>query len=217
MPAHYDFPPHGPYSHDPRLSQSPAYLPSTSRPTSVGILRPSPWPISTGLDRPHDPDDEERTPIARYPPSTHYAPPFAEDPPVGAKYECQYCGKGFNRPSSLKIHLNSHTGEKPFVCPLEGCGRSFSVLSNMRRHARVHTQPTGKEKEGLSDTNDDPSKTGGLSEHSPFGLHKNGGDPKWHQRRGSIASTSSSASRRSRSQSSEDEEDDERPEKRSRQ
>ncbi|KAF9010493.1 hypothetical protein BDQ17DRAFT_1187279, partial [Cyathus striatus] len=55
------------------------------------------------------------------------------------KYECSYCGKGFTRPSSLKIHLNSHTGEKPFVCPVENCGRSFSVLSNMRRHARVHT------------------------------------------------------------------------------
>ncbi|KDQ53471.1 hypothetical protein JAAARDRAFT_89965, partial [Jaapia argillacea MUCL 33604] len=54
------------------------------------------------------------------------------------KYECSYCGKGFNRPSSLKIHLNSHTGEKPFQCPHEGCGRTFSVLSNMRRHARGH-------------------------------------------------------------------------------
>jgi len=32
----------------------------------------------------------------------------------------------------LKIHA-------AFTCPLEGCGRSFSVLSNMRRHARVHT------------------------------------------------------------------------------
>ncbi|KAM6501999.1 hypothetical protein JOM56_001976 [Amanita muscaria] len=29
-----------------------------------------------------------------------------------AKYSCPYCGKGFNRPSSLKIHINSHTGEK---------------------------------------------------------------------------------------------------------
>jgi len=59
---------------------------------------------------------------------------------IPAKYECSYCGKGFNRPSSLKIHLNSHTGEKPFVCPVENCGRGFSVLSNMRRHARVHSQ-----------------------------------------------------------------------------
>ena len=27
-----------------------------------------------------------------------------------------------------------------FTCPYEGCGRSFSVQSNMRRHARVHTR-----------------------------------------------------------------------------
>ncbi|KIM91863.1 hypothetical protein PILCRDRAFT_101673 [Piloderma croceum F 1598] len=67
-----------------------------------------------------------------------------------AKYECSYCGKGFNRPSSLKIHLNSHTGEKPFTCPFEGCGRSFSVLSNMRRHARVHTLAP-QFREGFSD------------------------------------------------------------------
>ncbi|KAF9244947.1 hypothetical protein BU15DRAFT_71305 [Melanogaster broomeanus] len=32
--------------------------------------------------------------------------------PSTLKYECDYCGKGFTRPSSLKIHLNSHTGEK---------------------------------------------------------------------------------------------------------
>jgi hypothetical protein len=67
--------------------------------------------------------------------------------PMGAKYECHYCKKGFSRPSSLKIHLNSHTGEKPFVCPVESCGRSFSVLSNMRRHARMHSGTL----EGLSE------------------------------------------------------------------
>ncbi|KIJ49428.1 hypothetical protein M422DRAFT_135988, partial [Sphaerobolus stellatus SS14] len=54
------------------------------------------------------------------------------------KYECHYCGKMFNRPSSLRIHHNTHTGEKPFVCSYPGCGRSFSVMSNMRRHARTH-------------------------------------------------------------------------------
>ncbi|KAJ7111876.1 kinase-like domain-containing protein [Mycena epipterygia] len=63
--------------------------------------------------------------------STHPAKPIS-------KYECSYCGKGFSRPSSLKIHLNSHTGEKPFICPFEGCGRGFTVLINMRRHSRVH-------------------------------------------------------------------------------
>ncbi|KAH7888554.1 hypothetical protein F5I97DRAFT_1925077 [Phlebopus sp. FC_14] len=67
------------------------------------------------------------------------------------KYECDYCGKGFTRPSSLKIHLNSHTGEKPFACTFEGCGRSFSVLSNMRRHARVHAEVTGRQNDGSGD------------------------------------------------------------------
>ncbi|EIW83143.1 hypothetical protein CONPUDRAFT_164140 [Coniophora puteana RWD-64-598 SS2] len=73
------------------------------------------------------------------------------------RYECEYCGKGFSRPSSLRIHLNSHTGERPFVCTFEGCGRSFSVLSNMRRHARVHTQAAGQ-REGDSDDSDGQSR-----------------------------------------------------------
>ncbi|KAI7855192.1 hypothetical protein BDC45DRAFT_414024, partial [Circinella umbellata] len=54
------------------------------------------------------------------------------------KYKCSYCQKGFSRPSSLRIHIYSHTGEKPFDCPEPGCGRRFSVQSNMRRHMRVH-------------------------------------------------------------------------------
>lgn len=54
------------------------------------------------------------------------------------RYACTYCGKKFSRPSSLRIHTYSHTGEKPFECPEEGCSRKFSVQSNMRRHLRVH-------------------------------------------------------------------------------
>ncbi|KAF8210193.1 hypothetical protein K438DRAFT_1450858, partial [Mycena galopus ATCC 62051] len=52
------------------------------------------------------------------------------------RHQCSYCNKRFNRPSGLKIHLTTHTGDKPFVCPEESCGRSFSVRSNMRRHVR---------------------------------------------------------------------------------
>ena len=56
------------------------------------------------------------------------------------RYICQTCNKAFSRPSSLKIHSHSHTGEKPFKCPHTACGKAFSVRSNMKRHERgCHT------------------------------------------------------------------------------
>ncbi|OBZ89578.1 Zinc finger protein C25B8.19c [Choanephora cucurbitarum] len=61
----------------------------------------------------------------------------ARDEETG-RYYCPFCNKPFNRPSSLRIHTYSHTGEKPFICQEKGCGRQFSVQSNMRRHQRVH-------------------------------------------------------------------------------
>ncbi|KAK4519955.1 uncharacterized protein ATC70_010199 [Mucor velutinosus] len=57
----------------------------------------------------------------------------------GKQYVCKFCFKKFMRPSSLKIHIYSHTGEKPFNCTHPGCRRKFSVQSNMRRHLRVHS------------------------------------------------------------------------------
>ncbi|KAI0701539.1 hypothetical protein C8T65DRAFT_579507, partial [Cerioporus squamosus] len=51
---------------------------------------------------------------------------------------CPHCNKRFNRPSSLAIHVNTHTGAKPFTCAFPGCNRKFNVNSNMRRHYRNH-------------------------------------------------------------------------------
>lgn len=58
---------------------------------------------------------------------------------ISKQYFCSLCPKKFMRPSSLKIHVYSHTGEKPFNCSHPGCRRKFSVQSNMRRHLRVHS------------------------------------------------------------------------------
>ncbi|TFK34362.1 hypothetical protein BDQ12DRAFT_689885 [Crucibulum laeve] len=59
----------------------------------------------------------------------------------GKKHVCPTCLKRFNRPSSLRIHVNTHTGATPFRCPWPNCGREFNVNSNMRRHYRNHNTP----------------------------------------------------------------------------
>ncbi|KAG7439873.1 uncharacterized protein BT62DRAFT_912089 [Guyanagaster necrorhizus] len=50
--------------------------------------------------------------------------------------------KFFYRPSSPKIHINTHTGATPFRYSFPRCGRKLKVNSNMRGHYRNRSNPT---------------------------------------------------------------------------
>ncbi|CAO3676364.1 unnamed protein product [Rhizopus stolonifer] len=62
------------------------------------------------------------------------------------QYQCGVCLKYFTRPSALKTHTYTHTGEKPYQCTSKGCGRRFSVVSNLRRHIKIHQKTVSSSK-----------------------------------------------------------------------
>lgn len=50
---------------------------------------------------------------------------------------CTECGRAFNSHSNLRIHLNVHTGARPYTCT--DCGKSFSQSGALKIHRRIHT------------------------------------------------------------------------------
>ncbi|XP_072346639.1 uncharacterized protein [Scyliorhinus torazame] len=84
-------------------------------------------------------------------------------PPGPRTFTCSECGRTFTRNYRLKLHLLTHSGEKPLKCP--DCGRGFVDPSNLRKHGRTHV----REGERVPGHQGDPAGPGG-SETPPPGL-----------------------------------------------
>lgn len=58
---------------------------------------------------------------------------------ISILFRCQICPYRSKDSSQLTVHLRSHTGDSPFVCPYESCSTSFKTNSDLKRHIRIHT------------------------------------------------------------------------------
>lgn len=88
------------------------------------------------FDTDHDVSEDESHSTS---PSSTTPPTFSTQPvskPRPLAYQCDYpdCGKSYSRPVRLEEHQRSHTNERPFLCQVQGCTKTFLRASHLKHH-----------------------------------------------------------------------------------
>ncbi|ORY45873.1 hypothetical protein BCR33DRAFT_715907 [Rhizoclosmatium globosum] len=75
------------------------------------------------------------------PPRTHSILPSASTTSTTRKkiHACQICNKVCSNSTSLKSHIRTHTGERPFACPYPGCTAAYTTNQRLTIHKRSHS------------------------------------------------------------------------------
>ncbi|KAF4577179.1 hypothetical protein EYR36_005166 [Pleurotus pulmonarius] len=137
---------HGPINNSsaantaPRRGATSGDAPKATAP-SFSVLRPETLDVvstTTHLPTNRSWAAMQRPPALPSSSTTHI--PMLGTHPDRRRHVCPICAKPFERTSSLQTHMHIHTGERPYICPAEGCGREFNAKSNMLRHYRGHSQ-----------------------------------------------------------------------------
>lgn len=129
-----------PSSSTPYLAHSPpGHVVSTSdlvRYNPVHSSRPSPelqvsYPHTTTPSKKSKNRSRSKTAAATS--TVCYSEGLGKEKPV---HRCTICNRGFLNKSNIKVHLRTHTGEKPFRC--EVCGKAFRQKAHLIKHAQIH-------------------------------------------------------------------------------
>ncbi|WFD19367.1 zinc-finger protein [Malassezia caprae] len=54
-------------------------------------------------------------------------------------FVCSECNKRFSEANTLAQHMRIHTNERPYKCDFPGCNKAFSVVGSLTIHKRTHT------------------------------------------------------------------------------